>query len=200
MQKISVSRKDLLSWAEKSGFFFNLDMSRISTVLLAQVCSLDSDKVFAGYEITDEIKYLEGKWPTTTTPAPDSFKYEPLKGLFKKHFTSARFIPKNIINSISGREGTRKFNRIFQETEHFRGSGYVDDKFVGYLAHHSTIEVYLQKIRDRSVTGEWIIFHRHNDLNYYLTLGSHDEDDSVIFKRAAMTCDFDSFPFRLKNV
>lgn len=198
MQKISVLRKYLLNWAEESGFFFNLDMNRICTVLLAQVCSLDSSKIFAGYEITDEIKYLEEKWPTTTTPDPDTFKYDPLKGLYKKHFTSARFISKNIINYISGHEGTKRFNRIFQEATAISGSGYVDDKFIGYLAHHSTIEAYLQKISDRSVTGEWIIFHKHNNLNYYLTLGSHIEDDADIFKRASMACDFDNFPFRLK--
>ena len=129
MHKISVSRKDLLGWAEESGLFFNLDMSRISTVLLGQICSLHCGKIFAGYEITDEIKYLEGKWPTTSTPEPDTFKHEPLRSLHKKHFTSARFIGKNIFNSISGRKGGQRINRICQEAIRISGAENDGSKF-----------------------------------------------------------------------
>ena len=54
----------------------------------------------------------------------------------------------------------------------------------------------MQKIREKTVTGEWIIFHKHNGLNYYLTLGSHLEDDAAIFARVALACKFDKMPFK----
>jgi hypothetical protein len=41
------------------------------------------------------------------------------------------------------------------------------------------------------------VFKKHNGINYYLTLGGHDEDYAAIYARAVLACNFDKFPFSL---
>lgn len=197
MRKISLSRKDLLDWVEKSNYFFNLDLSRISTVLLGQIHYFDTARVFAGYEITDEIKYLEGKWRVTTTRDPDMFRHEPLKGLYKKHFTSGRFIQKNITNNITGRGGNERLNNILEQVSQIYDPNENSEVFINALSYELTIETYMNKTRSKSVTGEWIVFHKYGDVNYYLTLGSHKESNTDIYARAVLACEIDRYPFRL---
>ena len=36
------------------------------------------------------------------------------------------------------------------------------------------------------MSGEWIVFQKYNEKNYYLTLAAHDEGDENIFKREMM--------------
>jgi hypothetical protein len=50
--------------------------------------------------------------------------------------------------------------------------------------------------RDSSqrLTGEWIVFAKHNGQNYYLCLARHNEGDELIFSRIKQIC-FREFPF-----
>jgi hypothetical protein len=122
------------------------------------------------------------------------------KRLVQKTFYKCALHRKKIYNSISGHKGERNFERIFEEASQISGTDEINDKFLSYLAHHATVEVYMQKMRDRTVTGEWIVFRKHNGMNYYLTLGNHTEDYGDIYSRAVLACAFDDFPFRLKKL
>jgi hypothetical protein len=47
---------------------------------------------------------------------------------------------------------------------------------------------YRERSQSGEITGEWIIFARQNDVNYYLTLGSHTEGDEAIRQRVLDCC------------
>jgi hypothetical protein len=70
-------------------------------------------------------------------------------------------------------------------------SGYVDDKFISYIAHESTIEAFQKRAKKKRVSGEWIVFQEHNGKNYYLTLAAHDEGDENIYSRVCDAYDLE---------
>jgi hypothetical protein len=47
---------------------------------------------------------------------------------------------------------------------------------------------YSDRARNSKLTGEWIIFAKHDDRNYYLTLGVHG-DDAAIWDRCRSCAD-----------
>lgn len=130
------------------------------------------------------------------TPPAEQFKREPLMGLYKKHFTSARFLAKNLHNFQISKFGDQYFQKAFEEARS-HSSGYVDDAFTGYLAHQMTFPPIEMRVRENRLTGEWVVFHQHEGNNYYLTLASHEEADEAIHQRAVLACDFDRLPFKV---
>ena len=46
------------------------------------------------------------------------------------------------------------------------------------------------------MTGEWIIFAKYNEKNYYLSLGDHTSDDMILRKMIDEWC-IEEFPFIL---
>jgi hypothetical protein len=192
----SLSRQELLNWASESLAFHQLDLSRISTVYLAQVCVLESHRIFDSFDLTHPIKVLEGLTNLDGTPPAEKFKREPLIGLYKKHFTTARFLLRNLYNFQISDFGNQYFQGAFEEASR-RSSGYVDDAFTGYLVDQMTFPPIEMRFRTNRLTGEWAVFHRHEGRNYYLTLASHDEANEAIHERAVLACDFDKFPFKV---
>jgi hypothetical protein len=193
---VSLSRQELLNWASESLAFYQLDLSRISTVYLAQVYALESHRIFDSFDLTHPIKVLEGSTNLDGTPPAKQFKHAPLTGLYKKHFTSARFIPQNLYNFQLSKFSDQYFQEALDEASR-RSSGYVDDAFTGYLVHQMTIPPIEMRNRANRLTGEWVVFHRHEGRNYYLTLASHEEANEAIHERVVLACDFDKFPFKV---
>lgn len=195
--RVSLSREDLLPWAQQSLAFYGLDLSRISTVFLAQAYSSEANGVFDTFDLTQPIKSLEGLSPQDSVGAADQFKHQPLTGLYKKHFMSARFLPKNLINFIRSKDGKTQFNKAWDEAKALSRSEYIDEKFIGYLTHRITVDPIQIKSSSKTMTGEWVIFHKHEDKNYYLTIASHNESNDQIYARVSLACQIDKLPFSL---
>jgi hypothetical protein len=47
---------------------------------------------------------------------------------------------------------------------------------------------YKERSGAQALTGEWIVYAKHNGRNYYLTLGAHG-DDQRILQRVRACCD-----------
>lgn len=198
-----LSREELLGWAHESLAFYRLPMERISTVFLMQAYASEANRVFDTFDITQPLKVMEGLSEVDDTPDADQFKDPILLGLSKKHFSSARFIPRNLSGFLQSKFGGEYFQRIFDEAAAISGSGYVDDIFTKYLAHHITIPPLEMRGRARKFTGEWVVFYTHEGLNYYLCLGFHGQGadnraaNQMIRDMADLACEFDNLPFRL---
>lgn len=193
----SLSREELLSWAAESAAFYGIDLSRIGTILLTQAFSFAVNRVFSTFDLTAPIKALEGLRSSCTTGPEDQFQHPPLTGLYKKHFTSPRFIPTNLINFLRSKEGVRHFNEVWGKATQASGTGYIDDIFTKYLTHHMVFPPIEMKNSTNRMTGEWVVFHKHEEKNYYLTFASHRETNDEIYKRVALGCEFDKLPFKL---
>lgn len=194
---VSMSREQLLAWAEESVAFYGLDLTRTSTVLLAQAYSFEINRIFDTFDLVQPIKVLEGISSSDATPPADQFRHAPLKGLYKKHFSSTRFLPTNLLNFLHSKKGSRHFNKAWDEAARVSGSQYIDEVFTNHLSHQIVVDPIEIKSTSNEITGEWVVFHRHKGENYYLTFAFHTETNDEIYKRIVIACEFDNLPFRL---
>lgn len=194
---VSFFREELLVWASDSAAFYGIELSRLSTVLLTQAHSLSINRVFSTLDLTAPIKALEGLRSSCTTGPEDQFKHAPLTGLYKKHFTSPRFIPTNLSNFLASKDGARHFNKVWDKAAQVSGTQDIDETFIKYLTHNMVLSPIEIKSSSKRTTGEWVVFHKHEGKNYYLTFGSHSETNDDIYKRIVLACEFDRLPFKL---
>lgn len=194
---VSLSHEELLAWAGESVAFYGLNLSRLSTVLLAQAYSFEINRTFDTFDLAQPIKVLEGLGSAGATAPEEQFRHAPLAGLYKKHFTSPRFLPTNLLNFLRSKEGGRHFNEAWNKAAQASGSQYIDDTFTKHLSHHMVVDPIEIKSSSNRMTGEWVVFHKHEGKNYYLTFGFHNETNDEIHKRIVLACEFDRLPFKL---
>ncbi len=195
--RISLSRQDLVGWARESLAFYGIDLSRVSTVFLVQAFSSEKSRIYSTFDLTNPIKVLEGLAKFDVTPSEEQFKYPPLTGLYKKHFSSPRFLAKNLRNFLHSKDGKKLFNKAWQEASDVSNSDFINERFVAYLSHQMVFPPIEIKSATNTMTGEWLVFHKHEGQNYYLTLANHGEPNKKIYERVIFACKFDVLPFCL---
>jgi hypothetical protein len=176
----SVSNDKLFKASAKSFLDGAMVTGRYSAGLIREFDAHVENGTANIFPIFDEIGALEGAKtarPSRTKPA-SLLGGKWLKRLWHKHYTQARFMVKNlerhwtddpdrlprlIIDSLSGRE-------------------YCDEKAVRELSQ-GFVQGYLQRGKDGRLTGEWVVFAKQDDVNYYLTLGTHTEEKEAIWRR-----------------
>lgn len=127
--------------------------------------------------IIDEIKALEGAGHKPETKPSTMFAREPLKGLWHQHFFAAHFVPHNISNHLAG----DRLKKLVEEVMDPAKSAVVTQEMINELSHRLVHESMEQRAADKKLTGEWIIFAKHNGQNYYLCLATHETGDQIIF-------------------
>ena len=192
MNKVSLNRQEIEYLIVHETPFVNLDISRFSTIFLAQYLQMLYGRTIDVHQMMDEIRFLEGERQETQTKNASMFKHFPLKGLMKKHFMDATFFIENIGNHFGMRNGgSKKLDQLVKKAFDENKSGYIDDQFIATLAHGFTFSAYEAKAQNKNLTGEWIVFREFEGSNYYLTLASHQEDDEEIYKRVSDAYEFD---------
>jgi hypothetical protein len=136
-------------------------------------------ETFDGLErhyVLDELKALEGQ-PNVApnTKPPTQFSQEPLNGLWHKHFFSALFVGHNIATHVNPKKLRDTVARIFDPTV----SPVITKEMVHELAHDVTEGALRERETQNKLTGEWIVFAKHNGKNYYLTITKHPTDRAV---------------------
>lgn len=172
----NVSEEEVSQFKDCHIGFCHVDMSRVSQLLVIQLASISKHRIYNSFSITDVIQELEG-FGRGCKQRAEQFKHLPLKGFWKAHFHDAKFIPKNIINHWGLEfESSPKLQAFCARV------AYDEDKspsrlgWQGRLAHELTIGAYHERTRKKGLaglTGEWIIFAKHNELNYYLCISRH---------------------------
>ena len=188
-------RSELTAWANKSVAFYGLDLSRVGSLLLAQLREIESSRLFSIFNITDELKTLEGLPSRSATPEPSPFNHPPLVGLHKKHFTDPRFLARNLANFTQSKRPMEKEHRraAWSEAAERSQDGTVDQPFVGYFVHAMVVGAYEKKVRSNSMTGEWIVFAKRPKGNYYFTLAGHEEANEAIYERVTFCAAHDGY-------
>lgn len=132
--------------------------------------------------ILDEIGNLEGApgaKPTNTKLAAP-FEKPPLAGLWHKHYFQPQFMVRNILNHWTPKRLRTRSNEILKDVR------VPAEKKAEYLTHVMVTDGYFERSQVGDLTGEWIVFARQDDMNYYLTLGVHGDD--VAIQRRVMAC------------
>jgi hypothetical protein len=164
--------------------------SRISELLWLDLYIFDLEFGVSPDDVLREIKKLEsGETDPQTKPA-SQFSRKPLKGLWHKHFFSAHFVPHNISNALKGGVLEKLVNEVLDPSK----SPIITKEMISELSHRVVHEPIEGRANDNKLTGEWIIFAKHNQKNYYLCCNTHNAGDQMIFDRIESHCPRD-FPF-----
>ena len=165
---------------------------RMSQLLWLDMYVLSREFGIAPPEILQSIKDLEaGETALHGTKPATEFRKPPLKGLWHKHYFTARFMAANITAQL-GKTGLAKMvNEVFNT-----GAPRVTQEMISELARRVANEPFTQREQAGKLTGEWIIYAKHSGKNFYLCLNTHNAGDQAIFDRVAAHCpkDFPDLP------
>ena len=108
---------------------------------------------------------------------PTPFEDEPLRGLWHKHYTDARFMPKIIQNGLGGPK-LPNLRKILEEE--LKADWDRDEKIM--RIRDRFLAPYLKKSKTGQLTGEWIVYLPYRGKNYYLCVGTHNDIQSIYNK------------------
>jgi hypothetical protein len=122
--------------------------------------------------VIQEILRLEGHITAGLTKPPSEFKHPPLRGLWHQHFFSSHFVAENIRLQLKKLKSADldEMSRVLQQRF---GSGPMGEEALTALSHMLTTQQIDERFESGLATGEWIIFAKHQQQNYYLTLSTH---------------------------
>ena len=202
LKAFGISESELEDFRENNIGLFRLDKKRVSTLLMVQLASASKVRSFNTFSVTDVVGYLEGLRLTKLVKDPEQFKHPPLNCFWKVHFTDPVFFGRNLANemgifSIKSNKVRPLCKKVLEQEKR-------DPSPVGWqgrLAHALTIEAYEARAARKEMTGEWIIFGKYENQNYYLCIAQHSgskETDQEIFNAIKRNCE-QEFPFLFNN-
>ena len=126
---------------------------------------------------------------TGTKPA-QRFERLPLKGLWKKHYLIGGLRS----YAVNLKAGAGKRGREFKKIVKSRHTPDTPPQEVAKNIADDICQIYAGRAQAQELTGEWIIFAKHEGKNYYLCLATHTQGDDEIFRMVRDGC-VGEFPF-----
>lgn len=121
-----------------------------------------------------EIDVLEGVAVGTSTKEAERFKRAPLHPFWHKHFSSPRHLYKNIgIRWGIDKDGNRDLSKMIEEVAAEHGDN--PDIWQKLVPYKFVMDAFRDRIAAKRMTGDWIIFAKHEGANFYLDLATHEE-------------------------
>ncbi|EGR2552829.1 hypothetical protein DX888_19480 [Vibrio alginolyticus] len=173
---------ELLSEFAKKYDFYKYTGDRFSWFFILQVIMYHDSYGIEPAEILEAIKELEGVKDTKLIKDATEFKRPPLKGLWHKHYFSARFLAKNL-QIHHGKNGVK---RVIEK--HLANGETLTDEVIRKMGDDLITNAFESRADLSKLTGEWIVFAKYNNENYYLALGEHESNDEHLFKMISSTC------------
>ncbi|WP_421194991.1 hypothetical protein [Aeromonas enteropelogenes] len=181
---------DELEYFEKLIGIHRVIPGRYSRAFLADLYCHNKIFGICPEEVIDAIREEESGKKLLGTKKSTLFKKEPLKGLWHKHYYSARFIGMNLANEMANGKLERIVNDIF---EPHMGKPAKKEMFEE-LAKRVVIDSLDTRSKKQKITGEWIVFAKYQEKNYYLCMATHDNGDLAIRHKIDLICRKE-FPF-----
>ena len=146
---------------------------RCSKLLRTQLAHHMRLRLYHVHVIMDEIRGLEGKEKTPSlTKAQGPFRRSPLIGLWHKHHLQPRFLAQNIALHWNSKKNRPRLQKIHDEV--------ANGGDAGRAVHELVLDGYSARTANHAATGEWIIYAPLDGRNYYLTLGKHGKENSIL--------------------
>ena len=198
LNSLEVSEEELVLFKDDNPGFCGVDTARVSHLLLAQLSSIRKYRVLNSFAVTDVIQKLEGVGRAGLEVHEKAFKHLPLKGLWKAHFFDASFLMRNLVNEW-GLEfvESKKFETLCASVSADEEHNPSPHGWQGRLTHQFTIGGFKARAQRKKMTGEWIIFGRHEGKNHYLCVAKHStskESDEEIYAGIKYFCELE-YPF-----
>jgi hypothetical protein len=181
--------KDLTIAKERLYAFRDLYVSdselaaRMSRLFWFHIFVLDKEFGISPHEILHTIGNLEkGEPPSGIKPATQ-FRRMPLKGLWHKHYFSARFLPQNILLALSKNGFEDLLKEVIDPSQLSAAKQMIEE-----LARRVAEEPAEERAAANKLTGEWVVFIEHDGKNYYLACPTHDVGDEALFNAIMKHC------------
>lgn len=125
--------------------------------------------------VAREIQALEAK-KRTGLRLSSELRHPPLKGLLHKHYMQPGIasLAKNVLRGLK-EYGIPYMKQKVHEAEASGEKRFFSANDAAAIAKDAASRNFMRLLADDDITGEWIIFAIHDEHNYYLSLGTHDE-------------------------
>lgn len=202
--RLRITEEEVTLFQDNNVGLCHVDCSRLSHLLLAQLTSIRKHRVFNSFSITDVIQRLEGGGRSDScVRGEEPFKYQPLQGFWKVHFFDARFLVQNLVNHWGlAYESSTKLSELNSRVAEEEERHPTPHGRQGRLAHEFVMGGYEERAHKKNLTGEWLVFAKHENLNYYLCVTQHSstkEGDETIYEMLKEYCE-DQYPFLFSRV
>ena len=138
---------------------------------------LEVKKAYGEYNcVLRELDHLEGLRSISDTKEPTPFSKAPLHPFWHKHFFAGQHMLANVglhWGLRGGGEGNHRLDSAIKEIA--ESSGEDADVWPGQLAHRFYSGGLETRTARRDLTGDWIIYAKHDGRNYYLDVATHEE-------------------------
>lgn len=173
--------------------------NRFSMLLLMQLYGAFNSGFLNPAKVVHQIEMLEGIGDKTGLKPATEFTKEKLKGLWHQHYMGSdmRSLAFNIRKGLNT-YGMPWVKEKINDTSIPEEERFFTEKDASEIAKDIVFNNYMKLKSENLLTGEWIIFAKHEGDNYYLCLGKHDQGDDVIRNEIDSICTYE-FPF-LKNL
>ncbi|MBY5609927.1 hypothetical protein [Rhizobium leguminosarum] len=141
------------------------------------------------FEVLAAIREVEAGETQLRTKKASEFTRPPLKGLWHKHYFSARFLAHNILLGW----GATGLKQIIEQEMNPAKSPTVNHEMIEAMATRAVAEPIERRFNAGKITGEWVVFAKNNGENYYLCMGTHEMGDQMIYDNIMTGCRHD-FP------
>ncbi|RZI43712.1 hypothetical protein EGT07_08055 [Herbaspirillum sp. HC18] len=179
----------LLLFAETMGLN-RLAPGRYSSLFLVDLYHHTVELGVNPFKVMDEIRALEDASHKSRTKPATQFERTPLlRGLWHKHYmgTGVPSLAKNILNGL-GKHGMKELAAAELADRE------ITEEAIARFTHRLVQGTFELRCEEGKLTGEWIIFAKHNGGNFYLCLGGHTWGDEYIATRIQELC-VPEFPF-----
>ncbi len=168
---------------------------RISLLFLLSIFGAYKAGRINPFQVAREIEALE-KGETTGLKPPIQNRHPPLKGLWHKHYMQ----PGMASLAMNIQQGLKQYGipYLAQKVQEAKESG--EDRYftledVPPIANDAVHGNWLRLREAERLTGEWIVFGKHEGLNYYLTLATHDKTTHDHERQLIENICYHEFPF-----
>lgn len=148
-------------------------------------------------KVIHEIRALEGLDEISQTKPPVEFKYPPLKGLWHKHYMvdGISSMARNLRLSLL-KHGMPWLDDQIKKGQETGEEKYLTEEDVGMIVNDAVHGNWMRRASASELTGEWIVYARHENANYYLCLAQHSsEDNHISLRKQIDTLCCKEFPF-----
>lgn len=135
------------------------------------------------YAIKEEIVALENNSPSRLK-APTELIDQPLKGLWHKHYAESglRSTALNVKRGLK-KFGIPLFQQSVNEAKEAGETRCVEPEHIPALVNDVVHGNWMRLVDTQDITGEWIIFAKHEGKNYYLAVATHDRSTHDLLRQ-----------------
>lgn len=163
---------------------------RMTTLLWVGMAAINSRYGISFEEMLAPIFDLENGTNRSGTKPATMFRRSVLKGLWHKHFFSARFLAANI-EAGHGANGLRKI--VEDVAGKIDGTMPPTEEMIVEIARRAVHDPLDRRFSTGKATGEWVIFLPRPEGNHYLSVVVHKQPDNEILDQILTTAVYD-FP------